>query len=136
MLALLVVLCLPSELGIMASPLSIDSPGALVIRLAKPADLDSLTRIAQAGFPDDPEWNYRFPYRREYPDDNWKWTRREYEGYLRQPEKFIVLVATIGTSGSCEPIALAVWDTLVTTAPNAGGMFPLISGFANKSLTR
>ncbi len=99
-------------------------PDALAIRPATLADLDSLTDIAQAGFPYDPEWNYRFPYRGDYPNDNRKWTKKEYEEYLNQPDKYQVFVATIqDTEGSRKPIALAVWDMSVTTESTGEGMY-------------
>jgi hypothetical protein len=68
-------------------------PSELVLRRATKADLDDITRVAQAGFPDDPEFNYRFPYCHKFPEDNWKCTRLEYEGYLDQPRKFAVLIS-------------------------------------------
>ena len=99
----------------------------LTLRTATKADLDGLTRVAQAGFPDDPEWNYRFPHRKEFPEDNWKWTRREYEEYLDQPEKYAVLVVTLKAAveidGKVESklAALAVWDISVLTESTGGG---------------
>ena len=99
-------------------------PGALAIRPTTLADLDSLTDIAQAGFPDDPEWNYQFPYRGDYPNDNWKWTRKEYEEYENQPDEYTVFLATIpATESYCKPIALAVWDMSVTTESTGEGMY-------------
>jgi hypothetical protein len=93
-------------------------------------DLDDVTKLAQAGFPDDPEFDYRFPKRHEFPEDNWEWTKREYEGYLNQPDKYAVLLATLPTV--CQghdvertrptPIALAVWDVSVTTESKGGGL--------------
>jgi hypothetical protein len=107
----------------------------LIVRRASKADLDDIAKVAQAGFPDDPEFNYRFPYRHKYPEDNWKWTRREYEGYIDQPEKFAVLVVTVTVSESDKaverPIALAVWDMAVLTEPTGGGLG--ISSGAHKS---
>jgi hypothetical protein len=100
-------------------------------RVATQDDLDNITRVAQAGFPDDPEWNYRFPYRSDYPKDNWKWTRRDYQLYLGNPEKFTVLVATTPDDRSEQEskiIALAVWNIAVTTAdkPDGYGMYSIV----------
>ncbi|KAI8626342.1 hypothetical protein F5Y19DRAFT_227121 [Xylariaceae sp. FL1651] len=99
----------------------------LRLRFATKADLDDLTNIAQAGFPDDPEWDYRFHHRDKYPEDNRKWTRIEYEEYLDQPEKYTVLLATLpadqvddATRTRPVPIALAVWDVSVTTESRGG----------------
>jgi hypothetical protein len=32
--------------------------------------------------PFDPQWNYRFPYRLEYPEDHYKYTKMVYEQFL------------------------------------------------------
>ena len=99
----------------------------LSLRAATMADLDDITKVAQAGFPDDPEWNYRFPYREEYPKDNWKWTRREYEEYLAQPDKYAVILVTalVEKEGQFmqKTAAIAVWDMSVLTQPASGGKF-------------
>ncbi|KAK3071575.1 hypothetical protein LTR53_008383 [Teratosphaeriaceae sp. CCFEE 6253] len=77
--------------------------GAYTVRNATKDDLDDIVRIVQAGFPDDPEVDYRFPSRKEHPEDYAKWTRIEYQDYLEQPEKFEVHLVEAGS-----PIALAV----------------------------
>ncbi|KAF2810817.1 acyl-CoA N-acyltransferase [Mytilinidion resinicola] len=98
----------------------------LTLRLATKADLDDITKVAQAGFPDDPEFDYRFPERKKYPEDNWKWTRQEYEEYIDQPEKFAVLVVTAPVESDGEtankPISLAVWDMSVLTNSKGGNL--------------
>jgi hypothetical protein len=66
----------------------------LILHKASKAELDDINRVAQAGFSDDLEFNYRFPYCPKYPEDNWIWARRECERYINQPEKFVVLVVT------------------------------------------
>jgi len=107
------------------------------LRPATKADLDAITGVVRAGFPDDPGCNYKFPYRDEFPDDFWKWTRLQYEEYLDQPEKFAVLVATTTPAevAALKPddgrrinenlkplvIALAVWDMAVQIKPTGGG---------------
>lgn len=110
---------------------------SFALRAATKADLDAITSVVRDSFPDDPGCDYKFPRRREYADDFWKWTRREYEGYLDQPEKFAVLVVAasngngggdgddggIGGHGVADkPIAVGVWDIAVETKPVGGGM--------------
>lgn len=106
----------------------------VIVNLATINDLDDLTRIAQAGFPDDPEFDYRFPYRKQFPEDNWEWTKQEYKEYLKQPDKYAVLLATIPLIEEEDkkehklersrpiPVALAVWDVQVNTASSGGGL--------------
>lgn len=98
----------------------------LRLRVATKLDLDEITRVVQAGFPDDPEFNYRFPYRDRYPEDNWTWVRKEYEEYIEQPSKFAVMVITtpVGSdSGGVADrvVALAVWDMSTTQKAIGGG---------------
>lgn len=84
-------------------------------RNATADDLHSLADIACAAFPEDPQWDYRFPRRREYPQDTWKCTRQMYNRFLTDPEDNNYLVRVI-TSQSNEddrtvkPVALAVWE--------------------------
>ncbi len=91
-----------------------------VVRTARLDDLDAITTVVQLGFPDDPQFNYRFPYRLKYPEDHWKWTRREYEGYLNQAEKYAVVVAATPDTED-KPIAVSVWDMAVETEATGGG---------------
>lgn len=85
------------------------------LRTATADDLDSLADIACAAFPEDPQWDYRFPRRREYPQDNWMCTRQMYNRFLTDSEDNNYLVKVI-TSQSNEddrivkPVALAVWE--------------------------
>ena len=104
----------------------------LSIRLAKAEDLDDLTDVAQISFPDDPEFDYRFPYRQDFPDDHRKWIRCEYEGYLAQPDKFAVLVVTVAVQSeemytTDKIIALAVWDMSVLKSAQHVGKVSIVT---------
>jgi hypothetical protein len=101
----------------------------LTMRAATKADLDGITEVVQAGFHgDNKHRSYGYPYRHDYPDDYWKWTRLEYEEYLDQPDKFVVLVVTAMISGDGSEvddrvIAIGVWDVAVNTRQTGGGIF-------------
>tara|TARA_R110002060_G_scaffold15727_12_gene21975 strand:- start:2066 stop:2506 length:441 start_codon:yes stop_codon:yes gene_type:complete len=99
--------------------------GKFTLRKADKSDLEDITTVAQAGFPDDPEFDYRFPKRDKYPEDNRKWIKREYQAYLEQPEKFTVMIITtpVERDGqvASRAIALAVWDMAVLTEATGGG---------------
>jgi hypothetical protein len=107
---------------------------SLSLRPATKADLDAIASVVKAGFPDDPGCDYKFPYRNDFPDDFWKWTRLEYEEYLNQPEKFAVLVVTTPITNAegaviDTVIAIGVWDLAVLQKSKGGGscsppMFP------------
>lgn len=108
------------------------------LRLATKDDLDGIMRIVRAGFPDDPEVDYRFPARGTYPEDYLKWTRLEYEHYIEQPDKFVVHLAEIpdhsGSEVVMEPVALAVWDTAVLTKANGTGLLAPLHRLRDRSL--
>jgi hypothetical protein len=98
---------------------------ALELRFATKADLDDITDVARSGFPDDPEFDYRFPHRHEFPEDNRKWIRREYEQYLEQPEKFATLIVTatvVSDEGVTRDraISVGVWDISPMTKSTGG----------------
>jgi hypothetical protein len=89
----------------------------MTLRQATTKDLDALRDIALAAMPLDPQWNYRFPRRKDYPQDTSYWTRRQYENYFESTKlKYCVMVITVNTDGDecnppiSKPVALAVWD--------------------------
>ena len=84
------------------------------LRVATAHDLDDIVRIVKTGFPDDPVWDYRFPYRNKYPEDHDYWTRKEYADYLSQVDKFAIVLAVLPKREKEKEnnvtIAVAVWD--------------------------
>jgi hypothetical protein len=60
----------------------------------------------------DPQWNYRFPRRHEFPDDNWKFTRKLVRDFLEK-DHFVVNVVTSNSDEDekvVKPVSLAVWE--------------------------
>lgn len=51
-------------------------------RLGRPEDLDGVTDVIIKAMPDDPQWDYRFPKRREFPDDHKKYTKMLMQHFL------------------------------------------------------
>jgi len=92
---------------------------AFTIRPATKNDLDDITRIHIEGFTEEPQVHYCYPLRHQYPEDHWKWTRKEYEDFLEQPHKFVVhvLEAPSESDGSVllKPVGHAVWNIAVLT---------------------
>jgi hypothetical protein len=79
---------------------------------ATPDDLDSITDVMVSAFPMDPQWDYRFPYRREFPQDHWKYTRDMMEEFLHK-DHFVTNIVTDGENTdfrSRKAIAVAVWE--------------------------
>jgi hypothetical protein len=82
----------------------------LRLRKATSGDLDGIAQLAQEAFVDDPERDYRFPYRSKFPEDHAKWTRREYEAYMEEPEMYLILVIEATNGQKKMIVALCVWD--------------------------
>lgn len=51
-------------------------------RLGRPEDLDGVTDVIIKAMPDDPQWDYRFPKRCEFPDDHRKYTKMLLQHFL------------------------------------------------------
>ena len=85
----------------------------LKLRTATSTDLDNITAVACAAFPDDPQWDYRFPHRKEFPEDNYKCTKELYKSML-DIDDIVINVITTSTKENNETkeklIALAVWE--------------------------
>lgn len=83
------------------------------MRVTTADDLDDLADLACATFPLDPQWDYRFPRRKEYPKDHWNCTRSMYRTYMETPGNIINII-TIPTEKDGElvqqAVALAVWE--------------------------
>lgn len=103
------------------------------LRMATVNDLDDITRIHIAGFTEEPEVHYRYPLRQQYSEDHWQWTRKEYECYLKQPQKFVVHVLDVssesGGSTVMKPVGLAIWIIDVKLKADVTGMLNLFQRF-------
>lgn len=103
----------------------IRSHDGCVVHAAAKNNLDDITQIHIAGFTEEPDVHYRYPLRHQYPEDHWKWTRKEYESYLEQPQKFVLHVVEAPSEADgrvfMKPFGLAVWDIAVTSKANATG---------------
>ncbi|KAJ4367028.1 hypothetical protein N0V83_007558 [Neocucurbitaria cava] len=89
----------------------------LILRTATAADLDDLANIACAAFPADPQWDYRFPRRKEFPDDTYRCTREGYKSMLEE-DGVAINVITTDVHGAQQPIALAVWELMFEETSN------------------
>ncbi|KAJ8110868.1 hypothetical protein ONZ43_g5761 [Nemania bipapillata] len=49
------------------------------LRVATPIDVPRIVNIVIAAMPHNAHWNYRFPYRREFPEDHFNYTKELYE---------------------------------------------------------
>lgn len=104
--------------AIAAAPNSLHSKPSLavayppiIVRNGTLADLDSILDIGLAALPMDPQWNYRFPHRQAFPQDQRDATRKRYLEFLKNSDgRWLVTVAEMLTGNSVAPIAFAVWN--------------------------
>ena len=85
---------------------------SIIVRPACEKDLDAITAVCIEGFPLDPQYDYRFRHRLQYPDDHLKYTRMAYDDMLQDEAHYKLMVAEmvgIGDSDQSEIMSLSVW---------------------------
>ncbi|KAL2200789.1 hypothetical protein P885DRAFT_66416 [Corynascus similis CBS 632.67] len=82
-------------------------------RLGVPADIEAVTHVIINTMPLDPQWDYRFPYRHQYPEDHYKYTRMLIE-YFLDPlyDDWLVMVVedSLEPGGPREVVGFGVWE--------------------------
>ncbi|KAL2153496.1 hypothetical protein VTH82DRAFT_4651 [Thermothelomyces myriococcoides] len=82
-------------------------------RLGVPGDIEAVTHVIIKTMPLDPQWNYRFPYRQQHPEDHYKYTRMLFEYFLDPSyQDWLVMVVedSLEPGGPCEVVGFGVWD--------------------------
>jgi hypothetical protein len=90
-----------------------DESPHISIRTATMEDLDVMVEIAVATMPMDPQWNWRFPYRLQFPEDTRRFTRTRYEEFLRDGKgHWLVTLAEYkeNSHARAQVIAMAIWE--------------------------
>ncbi len=67
-----------------AYPIKTSLPIAMAIRAAKLSDIEGVVEVALSAMPHDPQSNYRFPYRKKYPEEHLKYTKLLFGCFLSQ----------------------------------------------------
>jgi hypothetical protein len=82
------------------------------IRLASPQDIDSVTALFIKSLDDDENWDYRVPFRHEYPEDHWRQQKSYVEFMVDEVnDDFEVWILEVETSeASWKAVALSIWD--------------------------
>jgi hypothetical protein len=86
---------------------------AMKPRLALPADIEAVTNVIINAMPLDPQWDYRFPYRDQYPKDHYKFTRMLFEYFLDPSyDDWLVMVVedSLRPGQPTEVVSFGVWD--------------------------
>jgi len=95
----------------------------IFVRQASVDDLDALLEIGLAAMPQDPQWDYRFPYRHQFPNDTRLHTRERYREFLenRSGNWFVSLAEHYSNSPYAKPVpvAFAIWNVSNVTNPQA-----------------
>jgi len=82
------------------------------IRQAIQDDLDAIVEIHFEAFHDEPDMDYPFPHRRDFPEFMKTSTRERFRSYLVEPEIYLVMVACSKTNEDdkiVKPVAYAAW---------------------------
>jgi GNAT superfamily N-acetyltransferase len=94
------------------------------LRTATLDDLDTVVDIGLTAMPLDPQWNYRFPKRQEYPIDHYDGIRSRYREFILNEtgQWSVILAEVLNDKGSKTVVSFAVWN-LGQRSPN--NQFPI-----------
>ena len=97
-----------------------------ILRAATADGLEDITRIHKDGFTEKPLVHYCSPLCGKYLEDHWEWTRKNYVGFLEQPQKSAVHVIETSRESDGEviwkPAGLAIWNVAALTKSNDKGI--------------
>lgn len=90
------------------------------LRLATTRDLHRLTEITTTSLIDDPTYDYMWPKRKVYPEDNFFWWQLKLERHLYDPKSTVLVVEIDGQEDGKDPekrsgpaaiiISYGVWE--------------------------
>lgn len=85
-----------------------------MIRIGLPSDVDAITNVIIKTMPLDPQWDYRFPLRKEFPEDHYKYTRMLFEYFLDPlfDDWTVMVIEDVDPAGSekLKIASISVWD--------------------------
>lgn len=75
-------------------------------------DLEAMLEIGLSAMPMDPQWDWRFPHRLQFPEDTRHYTRQKYREFLEDKIRWQVMVAETKSENDVSPVtvAMAIWD--------------------------
>ena len=100
----------PHHTGALPHSFVVEEPQSIILRHGTLSDLETILHIGLTAMPMDPQWNYRFPHRRAFPQDQRDATRRRYREFLEDERRYSVWIAEALGAGGLVPVAFAVWD--------------------------
>ncbi|PMD48145.1 acyl-CoA N-acyltransferase [Hyaloscypha variabilis F] len=95
----------------------------ITIRPIKATDLDDIVNIAITAFPFDEQWVYRYPYKKQFPEDHLKFTHLYYAEYLNttfagQNTIMVAEAPDLDDPTRLKVIAMSIWDNPGNAPPN------------------
>lgn len=86
---------------------------SLIVRRASIIDLEVMLDIGLSAMPMDPQWNWRFPHRLQFPEDTRHFTRQKYREFLEDKTgRWQIMVADIKPENDVATVtvAMSIWD--------------------------
>lgn len=82
------------------------------VRAATPADVDGIVDVVLVAMAHDPQWDWRFVHKREFPEDHYKFTRLLYEEFISpaNDDWHVMLAEAKSPDDSSKIVGFAVWD--------------------------
>ncbi len=97
-----------------AYPIKTSLPIAMAIRAANLSDIEGVVEVVLSAMPHDPQWDYRFPYRKEYPKEHLKYTKMLFECFLNQTwddwQVMVVEAPSLEDRNVMKVVSISVWD--------------------------
>lgn len=87
------------------------------------ADLEAIVDIVIQAFDYDPQWQWRYPYRKEYPEDHYYYTRTYYADYLDMTfaGHNTIMLAEMPSDedhSTLKVVAVSIWDNYGSAPPD------------------
>jgi GNAT superfamily N-acetyltransferase len=94
---------------------SLNSNMNITIRPAGKDDLDDIVQIVVKAFPHDDQFAYRYPYRKQRPEDHLKYSKMFYAEYLEttftgQNSIMVAEAPDVNDPTTTKVIAMSIWD--------------------------
>lgn len=98
----------------MAYPMEKSSSIAMTVRAANESDIKEVVEVVLSAMPHDPQWVYRFPYRKRYSKEHLKYTKLLFGGFLNQTwddwQVMVVEAPSLEDPNVTKIVSISVWD--------------------------
>ena len=84
------------------------------IRAPGPKELDQIVELVLSALPQDPQWSYRFPYRKQYAKEEREHMKFLFESFLDPANDdwkvMVVKAPSLDDETKMRMVAVSVWD--------------------------